>query len=276
VANMSGKLLDGFTKLNDISSLYRPKSSDKATSSDPDLYIYCSWMGAAAKHISKYIEGFKKLFPNTSILLVESTVPNMLLGSDLAPARQVVQSFSKTTDGIQPSIILHACSNGGAAVATRLASLLTKPNEPSPFSRVILDCSPGKGEAKSATTAMTMSLPGPEIVRIVGFWLIYSTTVLLMGIYDVLGWENLVSRLRRLYNEPQVISIQAPKLYLYSKNDLLVRWEHVHEHAEEAKQKGYVVREEVFVKAAHAALLMEDSERYWNAVKEHVLEVPEK
>ena len=269
---MSGKLLDGFTKLNDVSSFYQPPSSEKAASSEPDLYIYCSWMGAAPKHISKYVEGFKRHFPNTSILLIESTLPNMFLGSDLTPACEVVNSYPETAGGKAPYIILHACSNGGATNAIWLANLLAKPDKPSPFRRVILDCSPGRGEAKSATEAMTMSLSGPKVVRFIGSWLIYSTTLLLMGIYITFGWEDMLSRLRRLLNDSKVISVQASRLYLYSKNDLLVRWESVHEHAEDAKQKGYPVREEVFTKAAHAALLMEDSERYWNAVKEHLLE----
>lgn len=274
---MSGKLVDGFTKLNDITSIYRPASSDKAeTSSDPSLYVYCSWMGAAPKHIAKYTNGFKKLYPNTTILLVESTLPNMFLGSDLTAAVEVVNSISKLAGAQKPNIVLHSCSNGGGTNAIWLANQLTKANEPSPFSRIIMDCNPGKGEAKAATEAMAMSLPGPAFVRYIGSWMIYSTTIVMMGIYMTFGWEDMITRLRRLFNESKIISLKASKLYIYSKNDALVRWEHVHEHSEEAKQKGYAVREEVFTQAAHAALLMEDSERYWNAVKEHVTGTNEK
>ena len=73
-----------------------------------------------------------------------------------------------------------------------------------------------------------------------------------------------------------MFSTEMSRLYLYSENDALVEWKHVHEHAKDARQKGYTVREERFEKAAHVALLMEDSGRYWNAVKDHILGSKEK
>ena len=274
---MSGTLVDGFTRLNDITSIYRPDQSEKVTAATgPCLIVYCSWMGAATKHIAKYIEKYKQLFPDASILLIESTLTDMFTGSDLAPACNVINSFAKSSDGQDPYIVLHAYSNGGANNATWLADRLLQTTERLPFSKLILDCCPGKGEATSVTQAITMSLPKQPLIRVIGSWLIYSTCVVMMSIYIALGWEDTISRIRRRFNDANMFSTEMPKLYLYSENDALVNWEHVHEHAEDAKQKGYLVREEKFTKAAHVALLIEDNDRYWNAVKDHILGANEK
>ena len=231
--------------------------------------------------MAKYIDGHKRFFPDASILLIESTLPNMLLGADLARACEVIESFAKDTslkpnDHEDPYIILQACSNGGTTNASWLASSLLKTNEKLPFRRIILDCCPGKGEVKGATEAMTMQLPKSPLVQILGSWFFYSACVLFVAIYTTMGWEDGLTRLRRRFNDATVFSTEVPRLYMYSENDALVSWQHVHEHAEDARQKGYSVREERFLKAAHAALLMDDSVRYWNAVKDHVLNVNEK
>jgi hypothetical protein len=233
-------------------------------------------MGAAPKHISKYFDGYKRLFPNASILLIESTLTNMFALSDLAPACEVIDSFAKSTDDRDPYIVLQACSNGGANNATWLADRLLETNTRLPFRRLILDCCPGKGEAKPATDAITLSLPKQPVIRAIGSWLVYSVVIVMMSIYITFGWEDTVSRIRRRFNDANMFSTEMPRLYLYSGNDALVNWKHVYEHAEDARQKGYSVKEEKFEKAAHVALLMEDSERYWNAVKDHIVGLNEK
>lgn len=278
---MSGQLLDGFTKLNDITSIYLPSKSGKDSKpSGPSLIVYCAWMGAATKHMGKYIQGYKHLYPNASILLIESTLPNMFVGSDVTAACEVIEWFTKnsssrSTDTEQPYIILHACSNGGANNATWLAARLLKANSRLPFSRVILDCCPGRGEPKPASEAASMSLPKQTLIRLFGFWLFYSTFIVASFFYAAFGLEDAISRIRRTLNDADVFSTQRPRLYLYSDNDALVKWQHVHEHAEDARRKGFSVHEEKFSRAAHAALLIEDSERYWGAVREHLLEKKE-
>ena len=238
-------------------------------------------MGAAPKHIAKYIDGHKRLFPNTSILVIESTLPNMLLGADLGPACEVIESFAKDASlkpnhNEDPYIVLQASSNGGATNASWLASSLLKTNEKLPFRRIIMDCCPGKGEVKPATEAMTTQLPKLPLVRTLGSWFFYSACIVFVAIFTSMGWEDGVTRLRRRFNDATIFSTEVPRLYLYSEKDVLVKWQHVHEHAEDARIKGYSVREEKFTKAAHAALLTEDSVRYWNAVRDHVQIVNEK
>lgn len=268
---MSGTLVEGFTELNDITSIYRSdQSGQPITTSGPCLIVYCSWMGAAAKHIAKYTNGYRRLFPDASILLIQSTLQNMFVGSDLTAAREVVNSFIKLSNGNDPYIVLHACSNGGARNATWMAERLLETHSSLPFRSLILDCCPGKGDPKTATEAVSLSLPKQRLVRIVGSWALYAAFTAMMVIYTILGWEDSVTEIRRKLNDANVFSNETPRLYVYSENDVLVKWQHVHEHAEDAKEKGYAVKEERFKKAAHVALLMEDSEKYWKAVQDHI------
>lgn len=70
--------IPGFVRLDDTSSFYQPAKGIDATAtlqdkqSDPDLIVFCSWMSAAPKHITKYTAAYQSLFPNTAILLIEA------------------------------------------------------------------------------------------------------------------------------------------------------------------------------------------------------------
>lgn len=61
-----------------------------------------------------------------------------------------------------------------------------------------------------------------------------------------------------------------PRLYLHSSGDEVVGVEGVASHAEEIMRKGVSVRREVWSRAAHCTLPVEDSERYWRVVGEFV------
>lgn len=273
--------MDGFTKLNDITSIYRPaessNSTDKSTLTAPSLIVLCSWMGAATKHILKYTDGYKRLFQNANILLIESTLANMFIGSDLAPASEILDSFvqeaaSENTDHGRQLIILHAMSNGGANNATWLAERFLKTHSRLPFDRMILDCCPGRPEVTSATRAITLSLPSQYLVRLIGSYLIYLGLLLSKLINETFGLENTIIRIRRQLNDPAIFPTATPRLYLYSEGDAMVDFRDVHDHAQEAKQSGcLVVQEEKFLKAPHCGLPIESSERYWDAVRTHVL-----
>lgn len=90
--------------------------------------------------------------------------------------------------------------------------------------------------------------------------MIYFAAVFSGAVNQVFGWEDKVSRIRRLFNDTKVFGKGMRRLYLYFEGDVLVKTEHVHEHAEDAKAKGYVAREEKFVSAPHCGLILEDSE----------------
>ena len=102
--------------------------------------------------------------------------------------------------------------------------------------------------------------------------MVYFAAFIYKIVVESLGIENLAAQLRDALNDASVFPTTLPRMYMYSEKDELVSPDDVHDHAEEARQKGYaVVQERVFHNAPHAALLQESTVRYWQAVKVHAM-----
>ncbi len=228
-------------------------------------------MAASPKHIAKYTDGYRRLYPRTEILLIEATMAGMLFsGVDLTFALYFLNTYTKG-HGIEATarqpIVLHMFSNGGGKNAMDLTARLHELHGTLPFDAVIFDSCPGLGDIKGGTQAMSFALPKAKVIRFVGWYMLYLTTLLYVLIITVLGLEDVVTRIRRSLNDVNIVSKNVPRLYLYSKGDTLVHHKDVHAHVEDAMGAGYVdVREEVFTTAPHCVLLNEDADRYWNAV----------
>ena len=271
-------MMNGFSKLSDIASFYRPSNSTAAPSdtSSPSLIVLCAWLSASYKHIAKYTDGYRRLFPNASILLIEARLPNMILGSDLTAVGEFLDSYlndaSSDSSNNEPFVVLHAFSNGGANNTTWLAERLLEQNSRLLFYSVIFDSCPGQAELASATRAITLSLPNQYLLRTVGWYFVYALVFVYKVIIEAMGAENTIARIRRVLNDPTIFSLATSRLYVYSEGDVLVDWRDVHNHAEDARKKGFTaIHEEKFSKAPHCALLNEDSSRYWDAVRAHIL-----
>lgn len=275
--------IPGFQKLNDDVSICQPPQTTAQDSTakvaSPSLIIYCSWMGATFKNIAKYTETYKRLFPEAEILLIQSRLSAMLLGPDLAVALHILKKHIVEYNEIQgvgprsrSGVILHVSSNGGASNATILARALQQQSSLRlPLDTVILDCSPGNPTLSSGTRAVTLELPDNAILRAIVPWLIYAIVGFYMVMKTALRRKDNITGIRQDLNDPGLFTQDAPRVYLFSKSDALVGWNHVQDHAREAKVLGYNVREEVFEKAPHCALVKENGGRYWKAIQDLVL-----
>ena len=63
------------------------------------------------------------------------------------------------------------------------------------------------------------------------------------------------------------MSKKTPRLYLYSEKDDLIAPDAVHEHAEEAIAKGFIVKLEKFAESKHVSHARTYPERYWGEIK---------
>jgi len=279
---MAKTSLSDFERLNDLIYLYRsPATSASRTepasaATAPDLIVFCSWVGAASKHIAKYIDTYRKILPRTNILLIRSNVRIMFASCDLSPAVDVMQAFmagqagSDSANSAQGSIVLHLFSHGGATQALRLVKKLRESSDPIPLNSIILDSCPGRAEVGATARAISLSIPNNRLLRILGFYLVYCLVFFLMLVDRISQREGRITRLRRLLNDSEVFTASAPRLYLFSKADSMVKYSDVHDHAEDARKAGLQVTEEVFERAPHCALLNEDAVRYWKSVQEHI------
>lgn len=67
-------------------------------------------------------------------------------------------------------------------------------------------------------------------------------------------------------NQKEFESTGARRLYLYSKEDDLILWEDIEQHAAETRQLGRGVDAEVFGGSGHVGHMRMHPEQYWGAV----------
>ena len=271
--NMSSKPvpkpLEGFKRLGASTYLYEPLSPQKAGESAPDLILLCSWVDASPKHIAKYTEGYKSLYPNSRILLVTTAFTELAFNStkgELArvePATQVLLAGPSNQ-----KVLLHFFSNGGAHASCYIArDYKARTGQLLPVNAQIQDSSPGDWDYQRTYTAMSVSLPKQFVLRWLGYIFLHLYIYWHVISVKISGEEDFNTAIRRQLNDKTWFNQRAPRLYFYSHEDKMVFWEDVESHAKDARVKGYGVTAEEFVGSAHCAHLMKDPERYWGAVK---------
>ncbi|KAF2756403.1 hypothetical protein EJ05DRAFT_477562 [Pseudovirgaria hyperparasitica] len=270
------KPLDEFVRLADNVLLYAPSSSSGAGNnvSNDMLIVSCTWMGAASKHIAKYTDGYKTLFPSAAILLVRNNLSDMLFASRadkrLDPALSVIRKYAQTRHSkAPPMILIHSFSNGGANQLISLSTLfLAAEHRPIPARALILDSSPGTATWQRSHAAITLSLPrNNPLIRILGALLVHAL-LLAVALYHILTRsEHRITTNNRLLNDPALVDRRARRVYAYSRADVMVGWEDVERHAGVAREKGWGVELVRFEGSAHAGHVLEDRARYWAAVE---------
>ncbi|KAK4561324.1 hypothetical protein LTR86_004641 [Recurvomyces mirabilis] len=269
--------LDGFVHLTDTISISRPQPNSKDTKSITEYasptIIICAWFRAQSKHIAKYTTHYRQRYPDAQILLLECVYQDMLTTpyatqqSRLQPAVEILQAAQKASH----DIFLHAFSNGGSHTAVQLAAAWKqKKASPLPISAMALDSSPGSPSLTLAAAAIILSFP-----KSARWWvtvLVWTIVVPVISLPALLGSENVVHKLRKELVDPDLFSVDAPRVYLYSKVDEMVPHSSVEEHVALARQAGYRVESVLFEKSAHVAHVNEDREKYWKSIESVVSE----
>lgn len=238
-------------------------------------------MSAHRKHISKYTQQYLQTFPAAEILILESTVSDVLntslshvfssraqhLHDRLATAREVLLYHLTSPDLPQRRIIMHAFSNGGAVSALNLITTLPACHRQNAFNAVILDSCPGEGTYQRSVHAFSLSLPKHPLAQIIGVPLIH-LMICMFGLFFILfNAEHVMAKIRRQLNDSTFFDVRVPRLYVYSDADELVLGEDVASHAEDARGKGFVRVQEVrFEDSRHCAHALAHGEEYWGAV----------
>ena len=268
------------------------------------LIILCTWLGAARKHVAKYTALYHYVAPDARILLIESSVS--ILTSTIVRQKRITEfipaaaavmdtlaecehrsspyakepangrlDHKETSFRIHrltpsghagPKIILHMYSNGGMNSAAHLLRVLrSRMDEPLALTGMIFDSCPGKGTSYWQTfNAIALSFPNNIVWRFLGALSIHCFLIFLT-VYVACGKENPVTLWRRTPLEENRPARGA--LYLFSGEDRMIDWTDIKHHAEEARMKGWRVKEVLFKGSEHCAHLAMDETRYVEAVK---------
>lgn len=242
------------------------------------VVVLATWLGgASAGRIAVYCRGYQAAYPTASILLLRTVLSDITvktfatLQAQLEPARDFFLSAfppgNSQTDG---GALLHMFSHGGCNTALQLSRLLRGSTRdksfPIPLIGVVLDSCPGSSGFVKAYSGAVYSLPAVRIpgVNMLGRACLFPVigTISLLQVWGIL---SSVEDLRRELNDLTTFG-PAPRLYLHSKGDRLVAAEDVASHAAVIGARLPVTRE-LWQVAEHVALPLEDSERYWSAVR---------
>lgn len=266
---MSQSLSADFDHLN--RSCFVQKHNTKpilGQNSAPDYVILFTWVDARPQHIFKYVHGYWRHFPGVRVIIITTNLRDMVFQLSTAERSCFEAAFHVLANQPNAKILTHSFSNGGAYRATQFHLAYSKR-----FRRhfsakaMILDSTPGKGTFRRTMKAITFSLPKQRAVRLLSSFVVYVALALLWTVLAIFQKDNLVTRARDRLNDPQIISIQAPRCYLYSKADDLVWWEDVEEHISQAEQRGWWVNRVRFSHSNHVNHPKEDATRYWDAVR---------
>jgi hypothetical protein len=132
----------------------------------------------------------------------------------------------------------------------------------------MIDSAPGRSTFLRGLRAFTAHLRNPIFKFLVKIFL--TTSFGFFGILRfIFRWPHPIDILHHDLLEPHVLpwtDERTPRLYVYSKEDKMVDFNHVEEHLAEVKRRGFVVKTELFEGTGHVNHARSDPARYWGAM----------
>lgn len=213
-----------------------------------------SWGSAAPKNIAKYLDAYRNLYQSTCIILVTASTLSANFRSCTSSRlalRPVVKFLQHAIGNDEESrcptkVLVHVLSNSGLVNFISVSEVyrqLSGTNSTLLHVLLVLNSTPGGDSfmeehqrwSLGVATGIASYLPWPQICTIVlcTFWIFC-----FIGIPSLLGVENLASRSRRKLNDTSLLRDSATRLHIYSESDEIIGWQHVGEHATEARQRG--------------------------------------
>lgn len=241
------------------------------------LIVLCTWLGAAPKHINKYIVSHRTIAPRSRILLVKSDV-SILTSSYPAQRKAIkpaVQAILTVIDECgqdnkqsapQPQVLIHTFSNGGTNSATQiLLELGEQRGTPLPVVGIMCDSGPAKGEYWKSYHSMLLSMP-KGLAKTVGPLIAQFICVVLFTSIAIGRYEKPEEMWRRTLLDANFVTGTTKKegriCYMFSKADDHVEWQDIVEHADTARSKGWEVAEVEFEGTPHCNHFSSDADRY--------------
>ena len=281
-----------FTLLADHIYLYEPvKHEGVGTSTtvvdlDPSTIIIYGWGDAQLKHLAKYADGYKNLFPTSRIIVVTSSLFDAFYRSAEHRSKLTTPVISAAfPNGLNDSddgrILIHAMSNSGAVtfVSTLLSytRMLEEDGQsigsgPLPHTLLVCDSTPSTSNfainatrwARALSTSTARMFPWP-LAFTNAMW--YTFLWLNEGLRRAMGLGNTGAFALEAMTNPNLTSHSATRLFIYSKEDELISWEDIEENAAIAIGKGYKCLMELFEGSTHVGHLRKDPERYWSSIE---------
>jgi hypothetical protein len=269
---MNYSSLEGFASLEGNALVYKPLNLPiSSNTNSPSLIIISTWFQALPRHVSKYTSTYKSLYPNAAILLLSTSIPDMVYRPYSTQEKNLHPALPLLVEHQQPDkeVLLHIFSNSGAHTACQLArAYKSQTGLGLKVGALILDSAPGINTYRNITDGFIGGLPSTPVLK----------KLLSLFVYGLIGVITLkevatcedhwMEKMRKDLNQEELLKSTRGRVYIYSKGDNIVRWEDVESHAVDAEKKGLgEVRKELWEKSGHVGHMFSDGEKYWNVVR---------
>ncbi|OAA49265.1 hypothetical protein NOR_01188 [Metarhizium rileyi] len=272
----------GFTSLSD-QILTRPGEAiatdeqEERNAKDPTIVLLYGWGDGLPKHVVKYADGFRVLFPHATQVVVLSPISRAMF-SDLqkrseymVPVLKALTNISATLESER--VLAHTMSNTGAVnYAATLNSYQEAFGKPLPHRLLILDSTPGSTDLSwsnisrwSRAMALGTAAWFPWPFAMTQF--IWAGFLCLTSVYSwTIGRESAGAWSVKAMNNEKYESADARRLYLYSREDDLIGWEDIESHVAESRALGRRADTEMFSGSGHVGHMRKFPRQYWAAI----------
>ena len=236
----------------------------------PSLIVLFPWTGAQGRHVAKYTMTYQTLFPTTPMLVITTSTKDLCIRTSKRKQDRLRPAIERVLSSHDDSnILVHAFSEGGSNKAVEFAEAYhTITGTRLPCTSLCLDSTLGHPRYLRMCNALRKSLPPSPVLRGVGLlfggaflgvmWTLYCCFI---GYFN-----NCISRTRGRIIDPQFWDPLTPRCYLYSEADEVIDSRDIREHIEESAALDIPVMDVHFEGSDHCRHVVENPERYWNAV----------
>lgn len=269
----------GFTGLSD-QVLFRAATepADK-TKQQPRTVLIFGWGDGQPKHVAKYADGFRRLFPCANQIMVLSPISRAMwqsLEQRAESMTHVVKAAFPDGESTQDegSMLVHIMSNTGAIFyAATLHAYRQAYNKPLPHRLVVLDSTPGSTDITLETLprmsrAMALGtaalFPWPFLVT----QCLWATFLAATHLWEtVTGRDGAPVTSMKAFQNPDMQEKSAKRLYLYSKDDQIILWSDIEKHIAESREQGWQTDSVLFEGSGHVGHMRLHPEEYWKSIQ---------
>ncbi|KAL1968003.1 hypothetical protein VTN77DRAFT_2420 [Rasamsonia byssochlamydoides] len=275
----------------------QPQSSLPSSVPPPTTIIVFGWGDGQPRHVAKFTDEYKSLYPAARIIGVLSASKDIIFNSRRSAIAVMLPVVALLSSGSSSSgeenvnqegkasderVLIHVLSNGGCVnFEATCAAYYSVFACPFPHSLLVLDSALGGGRfvtevgrmSRAVAVGVLAAFPISRIMPAAAAQTVAQLTCLMwltamVGVPELLlGRENPVSVARRSLNSSRhLMDPTAERLYIYSVSDNIIDWKDVERHAAEAAARDCVVRREKFEDSPHVSHLKRHRQRYWDAV----------
>lgn len=283
----------GFTAVSEEVHVFNPAANTERAllPSNPDTVIIFTWGNGHAKHIIKYADSYRDLYPDSQIIIVLCTLVGSMYQTVSKRVRSmlpVVASAGLLSETFNTPlqrrtkrcVLAHIMSNSGTVsfIATLLAYRMlsqdvSQHSGPFPCKLLVFDSAPGGtsliqnlGRWSHALAVSARAwLPLPLLVM-QALWL--AVMLFAEGLQRLTRWPAVGRLFPGPIVDPELVPKDAVRLFMYSASDKLVNYTDVERHIARLRADGSTCRIEKFDDSPHVGHMRLYPDRYWKSISQ--------